>query len=244
VRSTFHALHNRIGASWWVGRLDDGEETLSQVEALVEAFPGFAPMVQHLRATVAARAGRWDDVIRIAESADDMSEYVEFHFRISYVEALTALGRLDEARAVLRQVELVPSREHAHFIPYLRASLELARGDPAAAVTVLDDRFAELRRDPRRLSIAVQLTSLLAVAAHRLGQHETAAVLFGYSVAEQERLGVTLRVSDRPPAERAVGECRAALGEDRFDQLATRGAFTDFAALPAVDVAASAPATP
>jgi predicted ATPase/DNA-binding SARP family transcriptional activator len=241
--STFWALHNRVGATWWSGRLDDPEATLLQIEAIVRSAPALALAAVHLPAIVAVRGGRWDDALRITEPSDHVSAYVKSHLRFAHIEALTALGRLDEAAALLREVERVPSRDDVHFAPYLRSSLELARGDPAAAVAALDERLADLRRDPRRLAIAAHLTSLLAVAAHELGQDETAAVLFGHSAGEQRRLDITLRASDRPRAERAIAECRTVLTDERFDQLAAVGAASEFTDLPAVDLA-SAVASP
>ncbi len=240
ARSTFAALQNRIGASWWSGRLDDGDAVLQHVEKFIAAFPAHAPSAVYLRATVAARDGRWNDVVRIAETSEQRPEYEEFRVRIALVEALVALGRHDDAEMLLRQIEAVVSTEHVHYVPYLWAALELAQGSPVAAVAALEQRVEDIRRDSRRLLIAVQLTSLLAVAAHDLGQDETAAVLFGYSVAEQRRLDVVLRASDRPRAERAIGECRTTLGEERFDELATRGARAEFADLPAVDTGSTA----
>lgn len=59
-----------------------------------------------------------------------------------------------------------------------------------------------------------------------------AAIPFGHSIAEQERLGITLRAFERPVAERAIEACRAVLGDERFDKLAARGAAMDFDDLP------------
>ncbi len=232
----FLAVHNRVATTWWFGRLDDPEATLRQIDALVDAAPAMARTADYLRLRVAMRAGWWDVVIAETESSDHLSEYAQFHRRISRVEALIALGRADEAADELRRLELIPSREHVHTNPYLWASLELERGDPGAAVIALRGRIDELGRDPRRLALGAQLTSLLGEAAHSLGHDETAAVLFGYSAAEQRRLEITLRPTDRPRAERAVAACRAALTERRFDELAARGAVTDFVDLPPVDV--------
>lgn len=94
---------------------------------------------------------------------------------------------------------------------------------------VLADRIA---RDGRRLAVGMHVASLLAVAAHDLEQHETAAVLFGYAVAEQERLDIVLRLSNRPLEERALAECRTALGDDRFEELAAQGADAPWRDLP------------
>ena len=95
-----------------------------------------------------------------------------------------------------------------------------------------------ITRDGRRLAIAMHVASLLAVTAHDLGQHETAAILFGFAAAEQDRLDIVLRLSARPLAERARDACRAALGAARFDELAAQGANTEWRGLPTVDASA------
>ena len=145
-RSRFLALHNRILTSWWLGKLDDGDVALRQVEDLIAMdLPTLAPYAAHLEATIAARAGRWDDVIRIAEAPDHRSNYARFNLQVVHVEALTALGRVDEAALVLAELDLIASADHVYWVPYLRAALELARDRPGAAVASLEDRVEEMR---------------------------------------------------------------------------------------------------
>jgi len=81
----------------------------------------------------------------------------------------------------------------------------------------------------------MHVASLLAVTASDLGQHGTAATLFGFAAAEQDRLDMTLRPSVQPLVERAREACRAALGAARFDELAAQGADTEWSDLPTVD---------
>ncbi|HEX4982645.1 MAG TPA: hypothetical protein VFV63_13150 [Ilumatobacteraceae bacterium] len=94
-----------------------------------------------------------------------------------------------------------------------------------------------ITRDERRLALAMHVASLLAVTAHDLGQHESAAILFGFAAAEQARLDIVLRLSVRPLAERAREACRTVLGAARFDELAAHGAKSEWRGLPTVDAA-------
>ncbi len=88
-----------------------------------------------------------------------------------------------------------------------------------------------ITRDERRL--AARDARRVAPRRHRhdLGQHETAATLFGFAAAEQDRLDITLRPSVHPLVE-AREACRAALGAARFDELAAQGANTEWRAPP------------
>ena len=106
------------------------------------------------------------------------------------------------------------------------------------------DRLATLADmitgDERRLAMAMHVASLLAVTANQLDQRQTAAILFGFSASERERLDISLRHSHRPLAESATAACRAVLGAMRFDQLAAEGANTPWRDLPIVDRALAA----
>ena len=60
-------------------------------------------------------------------------------------------------------------------------------------------------------------------------------MLFGYADAERRRLGIELRPSDRPLADRAIDACRTALGQERFGRLLEQGGNTGWSDLPDVD---------
>ncbi len=66
--SRFLALHNRVAYSWLLGPIDDEGEIVSQIDVLVADVPAYASPAAGLLAILAALAGRWDDVLHIAEA--------------------------------------------------------------------------------------------------------------------------------------------------------------------------------
>ena len=228
-------LTNRIDQSWFSGILDDGEMLLRRFAEVWAVMLDPPPEQFKIEAGVAAGEGRWDDVVRIARSAHGLDARSEAGLGLLHAEALAALGRLDEARVVLDQLHpnSADSRRSAYLVG---ASIDLRRGDPGAAVERLER--VDFGRAARELVFArgVQVTSLLAIAANDLGQPAVAAVLFGYSAVGQERLDIRLRASDRPLAAEAIESCRAELGAQRFDELAAKGASTEWNDLPRVEI--------
>lgn len=228
---TLALLNNCIDVSWFSGRLDDGPMILQRYEEVAHAIPA-DPTKFKITAGVAACDGRWDDVVAICTGAVDLDPMLDASVCTLHAEALGVLGRHDEALALLSTLEPDSFEKRRFFVDLVNAAIDLRRREPEAAaerLMVLADRIA---RDGRRLAVGMHVASLLAVAAHDLGQHETAAVLFGYAVAEQERLDIVLRLSNRPLEERALAEGRAALGDDRFEELAAQGADTPWRDLP------------
>ena len=240
----FMFLNNRIELSWEIGELTDGEAILRRLGEILHVTLDSSPTGSTLsgsptrfkiEAGVAARAGRWDDVVQIAEVGLGHDQVTDTQLRLFQAEALGALGRHDDALTALRPLDPDVLGYLIRFADLVHASIDLRRGDTRSAAARLTAMADEVTRDGRRLAIGVQIASLLAVAAHDLGQHETAAILFGHAAHEQARLDITLRPSDRPLADAALEACRSALGADRFDELAGQGAAMEFHDLPRVD---------
>ncbi len=235
--STLSAIANRVFNSWDTGRVVNEAATLRQIEEIVDTNPSLLVTAVGLHAVIEASGGRWDEVLRVVAGAAGVDGVDEYPLAYSSTEALIGLGRYPEAETSLARSEMVGAkREVTLYTPITRASLSLALGDPSEAVAALSPAVDFIRRDPRRLGIAARVSSMLAVANQVGGLAETAAVLFGHSVAEQERLGITLCALERPAAHRAIEDCRAVLGHERFDELAASGAATKFVDLP-LDVA-------
>lgn len=227
------AHNNRIVGSWETGRVTDEAATLRQIDEIVDINPSLSANAVSIRTMVEASGGRWSSVLRIAADADGLEGVDGYPMEHSSAEAFIGLGRYTEATAALERSKLVGThREVMTYTPIAQACVLVAQGDPAGAVSALEPVTVFVRRDPRHLSIVARVVSMIAVAKHGLGSDETAATLFGHSIAEQERLGTTLRAFERPAAERALDECRSALGDDRFDALAASGASMEFADLP------------
>ena len=184
---------------------------------------------------MAALAGRWDEVIRLAEHESYLETEIDSRLQLDRAEALGALGHLDEALTAVEGVEPGGGRE-ALRADVVHAAIDLRRDAPRTAAERLTRSADKIERDGRRLAIGMHVAALLAVAAHDLAQDETAAVLFGYAAAEQDRLDIALRPSHRPMAEDAIAGSRAALGPEMFAELAAQGANTEWRDLPAVDL--------
>lgn len=154
-------------------------------------------------------------------------------------EAFAARGNVDEAAAALDQLTAagVEIARDSHWL--VRASVDLRRRDPLQAAQRLTTLSDEIAQDGRQLAITVQVAALLGVAACDLEQYETAAVLFGHADAEQHRLDIVLRPSDRPLAEHAIETCRTALGVDQYEELAARGAASEWHHLPLIELDAT-----
>jgi hypothetical protein len=146
------------------------------------------------------------------------------------------VGRHDEALAVLATVDPDSYERRRRFADRIHAAIDLRRGEPGVAAERLTVLADEITQDGRRLAAGMHVASLLGVAAHDLGQCEIAAVLFGHAAAERARLDIVLRASDRPLVDAAFAGCRQALGRERYDQLAARGAETEWSDLPGVTI--------
>lgn len=228
-------LTNRVDESWFSGALDDGEVLLQRLAEIRAAVPEQLPEWSKIEAGVAAGEGRWDDVVRIARSARDLDLRIAAAVDVLHAEALAALGRLDEATTVLARVD-PNSQEFRQSASLVGALIELRRGEPEAAVEQLGRVAHGRAAHGDSYATGVQIASLLAIAAHALGQHDAAATLFGHSAAGQDRLDIRLRPSYRTLAGEAIESCRAELGPQRFDELADRGARTAWRDLPAVEI--------
>ena len=230
-------LNNRIEQSWDTGELADGEAILRRLEELLDMMPQPNPVRYKVEAGVAARAGRWADVVDIAETAGDLDPVMDAAVGLLHAEALGALGRFDEALLTLTSLDRDGLGYYARFVDLVHASTDLRRHEPRAAADRLGTMVEDIAGDGRRLAVGAQVAALLGVAAHGLGRHETAAILLGHADAEQRRLDITLRPSDRPLAEQAIEACRTELGAQRFDVLAAQGARTAWHDLPKVQSA-------
>ncbi len=227
-------LNNRAELSWMTGRLDEGADILRQLDEAVGQKEGRPAMAVKIRALVAARREQWHDVVTLADTDHKLDPANRASIGIATAEALAALGRLDEAQRALNGLDLVAHGHYVRNADLVSASIGLTMGDPASVPPRLADLVAWLGGQDRRLALAMPVASLLGIAAADLGKTEPAALLLGFAAAERERLGIDLRPADRRLAADADKQCRAALGAERFDQLAARGAGLDFSELPTV----------
>jgi hypothetical protein len=227
-------LNNYVELSWLSGTLENGAAILERLREVLRLLSHPTSTAVKIEAGVAACSGHWDDVVRMTESAIELDEWLS-DLNLLRSEALGALGRYDEALAMVQTPQKDGYLVDIQRAQLVCAAIDLARGDAGTAIdrlTVVADMITD---DERRLAISMHVASLLAVTATQLGQHETAAIMFGFTAAEQVRLGITLRLSNRLLAETASAACRAALGGERFDEIAAEGAATDWRNLPMVD---------
>lgn len=227
-------LSSQIENSWLTGTLAHGDTALRRLDEVLRRYPGAPSMVVKIRAGVAACAERWEEVVRLTEGYANFAEATQGDVRLLRCEALGALGSPEDA------VALIPPPDADNYVNFIRhvhlvlAPIDLARGDLAEALHRLALLGDIIDRDDRRLAIAMPVAALLAVAAHSLGQNETAAVLFGFSAGERARLDIVLRPSMRPLVERAHQTSRVAIGDERFDELTGVGAALQWTDLPVV----------
>lgn len=224
-------IHNRLEIAWRTGDLPHAEAMAADLDDLPDR-----PIVRRerllLQIQAAACAGDWEQVIDASHQHYGLDEEMSIgllHFR---AEALGALGRNGEAIATIDQIDELSRFEDLERSnsQILRATTELRGGDPARAKTLLAESAIAFGRDSDRVQ-RTYLASLAGVAAHLLDADETAALHFGHARAIREEFDVNLRMSERPLVDRAVRQCRATLGPDRFDDLANVGASSDWAGL-------------
>jgi predicted ATPase len=244
ARTRLSAIHNRCVEAWFSGGIGDAGALLQRLAETGAGVPATASSARCIEAMIAAATARWADAVRIADVASAMDDLDQFHrycVDAALLEALLALGHPEQAVAVLRRLQSDDTGVSGYYrticAPLIEAPTMLACGDPPAAVRTLTGVVDHMARDPRRLAIAAPTAWMLGIAAHDLGQDETAAAMFGFATAEQERLDIVLRPCDRPRAERALGACRSRLGGARFAQLAAQGAASELRDLPQVTVA-------
>jgi predicted ATPase/DNA-binding CsgD family transcriptional regulator len=227
-------LNNRLVVSWFTGTLVDGDAVLARLDEILALTADTPQTAVKIQAGVAAFAGRWDDVMRLTENYADFNDVIRRDLRVLRSEALGVLGHTDDAIAVIPQLDANDDATYVRGVHLVRAPIDLARGDLSAALQRLAVLGDMIDRDDRRLAITMQVAAFLAVAAHHLEQHETAATLFGFSAGERARLDIMLRPSVRPLNEQTQQTCRAVLGDQRFDELAELGVAKQWADLPVV----------
>lgn len=224
-------IHNRLEIAWRTGDLPHADEMASDLDDLPDR-----PIVRRERVLleihVAACAGEWEQVIAVSLEHDGLDEETSTGMLLFRAEALGALGRIDEAIATLDRVDaLDPYEDLAQTnSQILRTTAELRRGGAVTARSLMAESGALFSRDSDRVQ-RTWLGALAGVAAHQLGDDETAALLFGHARAIAAEFDVNLRMSERPLVEQATRQCRASLGPDRFDELANLGASSDWAEL-------------
>ncbi len=228
-------LNNQIELSWLTGSLHDSDTLRERLGEVLDLFSKTPPTAVKIEAGLAACAGEWDQVVLLTENPTGFDESSLSDLHLLRSEALGALGRYDDAIAVLQPHQTNDYKTYIQQAHLVCTPIDLARGDPTAAFDRLATLADMITGDDRRLAIAMHVAALLAVTANDLGQYETAAVLFGFAAAEQDRLHISLRLSHRALAESAFAACRAALGGPRFSDLAAQGANTEWRGLPVVD---------
>lgn len=229
-------LNNRVEVSWISGSLVDGDAILDMLSDVAPTVPAAEGMVVKIEAGVAARAERWEDVIRLAEAASGLDPANEAAVQITCAEALGAVGRFNEALAVLDGLDLVAHGHYERNADLVRAAVMLGQGDAVAALVHLDDLVSMVGRNERRIAIAVPVAALLVVIACELDQHEAAATTFGFVEAERTRLGIGLRPTDQRLVDVAVDRCRSVLGSEGFARLADEGAALTWNELPVLSL--------
>jgi DNA-binding NarL/FixJ family response regulator/tetratricopeptide (TPR) repeat protein len=144
-------------------------------------------MLAHVHAQLAIARGGADLALRLLDRlaeppADGIAPYVNPHLELTRAEALVALGRTDEAEAVLRLVRDTAWR--ARCKPLLwraqaalgtryhaRRQHDAARREFAAASSVIEELAAELPDEPLRTTFLENATSLLPRSyRHSLGR--------------------------------------------------------------------------
>jgi hypothetical protein len=195
-------------------------------------------MVLKIEAGVAACAGRWEDVLRLTAGLPGHDKML-IDLYVLRSEALGALGRHAEALALAGEPDVNDYWADVQRVNVVCAAIELARGDAGRALDRLRVVVRSTADDRRRLALWMHVASLLAVTVDRIGDHDGAAMLFGFAAAERARLGITLRAAHRPLVDATEAACRAGLGATRFDEMAAAGAAAPWQALVA-DLGATA----
>ena len=117
----------------------DGPSTMRRLHETLATMSHRPTLALKIEAGVAACAGRWDEVLRLTEQP--VADKVRNDLDILRIEALAALGRFDEASrwpANLRSNDYWADSQRVHLIG---AAIELARGDPPAALRSAATRF-------------------------------------------------------------------------------------------------------
>lgn len=238
-RGSYAILYNEIQSAWFIGEVADDDTILERLNQIEPASPDPSPRSALIRIAVATRSGRWEEAVDLAENIVVHEETVHIAVRLYHSEALGALGRFDEAIAQIPPLETEEMSADLQQVQLVLAPVDLARGDVGSALDRLDTLVELIAGDDRRTAMAMHVAALLAIGSEQIGQHENAAILFGFAYAAQDRLDIMLRMSDRARAEHADVSCREVLGDELFERLAAEGADTPFSDLPSIKINSS-----
>ncbi len=238
-RESYAILYNEVQFAWLIGEVADNDTMLERLNQTEIESPNPSPRSALIRTAVATRSGRWEEAVDLAEKMVVHEETVRIALKLHHSEALGALGRFDEAIAQIPPLETEEMSADLQQVHLVLAPVDLARGEVSSALDRLGTLVELIAGDDRRKAMAMHVAALLAIGAEQIGQHENAAILFGFAYAEQDRLDIMLRMSDRARAEHAAVSCREVLGEELFENLAAEGADTPFSDLPSIKINSS-----
>jgi tetratricopeptide (TPR) repeat protein len=209
------ALIARGAALRGAARHDEAIEELQRAVTLSEeaAHPVTAALALGVLGYCWLDRGDADEAMAAAErairvlSAMDLEPSALVGLRVLLAQALRAVGRLDDAVALLREAEAVaqaslvfPRRQAlAHLAGALRES-----GDPGAALRIAADAFAVPAEDVRSRVIALRV---LAQCLDECGDRPAAEMALRQAVALAR---ATEQVSERQPTEAALAALTAA----------------------------------
>ena len=150
-------LNNQIELSWITGTLRDSDAILWRLGEILDLHSETPPVAVKVEAGVAACAGQWDQVVRLTENATGYNDWYLGDVHLLCSEAFGALGRYDDAIAVIEPHQTKDYPTYVQQVDLVLAPIELARGDPAAALARLNTLADVITRDGRRLAIAMHV---------------------------------------------------------------------------------------
>jgi DNA-binding CsgD family transcriptional regulator len=219
------------------GRVEVTREEIDGVLAVEqEGGRGTPVLLLATRSLLELSLGNLEAAVRDGQQAselrDQMGNFSPRRHESDVVEALAALGRLDEARALLENVErraiesdLPTHRALAHRS---RAVLEAASGDTDAALASIDRTFAEHERALNPFDRA-RTWLVLGQIRRRRRERRLASEALDAALAEFDRLGARLWAAkaheelDRLGLRRGAGQGELTKMERRVAELAGEG---------------------
>ncbi len=222
-------VQNRFLNAWFMNSRDSEAEILALID---EGGELFRPDVARVGRTVfKILAEEYDEVIASTETLSQLDEYANIMLLLYRMQAQRALGRPEAALEDLKKFKAMPSAITDGWKGWHEGIAHLQLGDLETAI----ERFAAPGAYNKDLAPAHDRANVAwfwALIAERRGDHQVAAVLFGFAAAVSEKASVSLLAFDQRLVEESQSVVREALGEGEYRERLERGANTSWEDLP------------
>lgn len=222
-------LQNRFITAWFMNNGASESEILGLVaEAVSEGVAIHQAVVE---TTFLALAEEYEAVIAKVEAHHPKDDWEKAMLLLFRVASERALGRLDDALETVDRAAIILGPNSPGTTEWHKSMILVRKGDVAGAVAAFATPYAHDYEDAiSRLSAS----AFWAMVAEHRGDHETAALLWGFNDQIAETSSLRFQRFDDEFLKESRERSSSALGAEPFGELVAQGRETPWEGLPLV----------